>query len=134
MNNMHTSVTIESKANGTFKGILPAKGTKTQLPDLSASTHDKVRIVDISEHKEAARALAVSFKEDLVAKYFLFDDVTEPWTEATYNLHVQIFNYIVYAHCMKGLVTTVGPNYDSVALWYVSICCAYHYIFIADKG
>ena len=120
---MHSAVTIESMANGSVNGILPVKGTKAKLPDLSASTHDKIRIVDISEYQEAARALAVCFKEDLVAKYFLFEDATDPWTEATYSLHVQIFNYIVYAHCMKGLVTTVGPNYDSVALWYALGSC-----------
>lgn len=117
MNSVHSSIVVENMENQTVSGIVPAKGAKATLPDLSASLHDKVRIVDINEYKEVAQALAVSFREDLVAKYFLFNDVTDPWTEATTDLHVQIFCYIAYAHCMKGLVTTVGHNYDSVALW-----------------
>ena len=112
-------------------GVVPGKEVRTTLPDLLASTHDKVRIVDISEYREAADALALCFKEDHVAKYFLFDNVTEPWTEATYAIHVQIMRYITYAHCSKGLVTTVGSNYDSVALWLVEFF-SHHYTKPAD--
>jgi len=28
--------------------------------------------------------------------------------------------YITSAHCYKGIVTTIGPDYDAVALWYAS--------------
>ena len=119
MNNVHAAINIESMPKLITNGVVPGKEVRTTLPDLSASTHDQVRIVDISEYREAADALALCFKEDHVAKYFLLNDVSEQWTEATYALHVQIMRYITYAHCSKGLVTTVGSNYDSVALWLV---------------
>ena len=117
MSSTQPTVTIESTLNGTVDGIVPAKGTRPVLPDLPTSTHDKVRILDISEHKEAAKSLALSFKEDHVIKYFFFEDMTESWTQKTYGIHVKMMEYITYAHCLNGLVTTVGPNYDSVALW-----------------
>lgn len=34
-----------------------------------------------------------------------------------YKLHLEAMEYIVYAHCLNGLVLTVGDNYDCVALW-----------------
>ena len=34
-----------------------------------------------------------------------------------YKLHVESMEYIVYAHCLNGLVLTVGDNFDCVALW-----------------
>ena len=34
-----------------------------------------------------------------------------------YKLHVESMEYIVYAHCLNGLVITVGENFDAVALW-----------------
>ncbi|KAI0165486.1 hypothetical protein GGR57DRAFT_121866 [Xylariaceae sp. FL1272] len=37
--------------------------------------------------------------------------------ETKWRLHVDIFNYIVAAHCLKGAVTTIGPDYEGVALW-----------------
>ncbi|KAL2120693.1 hypothetical protein VTJ04DRAFT_4720 [Mycothermus thermophilus] len=34
-----------------------------------------------------------------------------------WRLHVDILAYTVAAHCMGGLVTAVGPEFDSVAVW-----------------
>lgn len=38
--------------------------------------------------------------------------------EHKWRLHVDILTYTVASHCMDGLVTAVGPECDSVALWY----------------
>jgi hypothetical protein len=41
--------------------------------------------------------------------------------EAKWRLHVDILTYTVASHCMSGLVTAVGAECDSVALWYASL-------------
>lgn len=89
------------------------------VPSTSPPSSDKVRIVDVSEYKAAALALAEAFKDDDVSRYFLDTVDRADWTpEQKWDLHVSIFEYVVYAHILKGLVTTVGSDYGAVALWY----------------
>jgi hypothetical protein len=77
-----------------------------------------VRVVSVAEYKEAALCLAEAFAEDDVARYFIDVPDREHWSEeAKWQLHLEILEYVTYAHCLKGLVTTVGDNYDAVALW-----------------
>ncbi len=79
---------------------------------------EQVRVVPPEEYKQAALCLAEAFKEDEVARYFIDTPDRNHWTEdQKWDLHCDILEYITYAHCLKGLVTTVGPNYDAVALW-----------------
>jgi len=79
---------------------------------------EQVRIVPPEEYKQAALCLAEAFKEDEVARYFIDTPDRTHWTEQQkWDLHCDILEYITYAHCLKGLVTAVGPNYDAVALW-----------------
>ena len=83
---------------------------------------DEVRHVSIHEYKEAAHALAEAFKHDEVARYFIDTPDRTHWNEQQkWGLHCQIIEYITYAHCLKGLVTTVGPEYGGVALWQVKL-------------
>lgn len=95
-----------------------------KLPNLPKPTGSKprndedVRVVDISEYKQAAACLADAFAKDEVAKYFLDTPDRAHWTEQQrWDLHVDIMEYITYAHCLKGLVTTVGKDFGAVALW-----------------
>jgi len=84
----------------------------------NANANDKVRAIHISEYKAAALCLAEAFADDEVARYFVDVPDRESWTaEQRWNLHVKILEYITYAHCMRGLVTTVGEGYGAVALW-----------------
>ncbi|KAI1337391.1 hypothetical protein F5Y15DRAFT_417858 [Xylariaceae sp. FL0016] len=77
-----------------------------------------VRAIGISEYKEAALSLAQAFATDELAQYLLdADDMAALDDEAKWRLHVDIFNYIVAAHCYQGVVTTIGPDYEGVALW-----------------
>lgn len=77
-----------------------------------------IRIVSPHEYKEAALCLAEAFREDHVVRYAIDTPDRAHWSEEQkYNLFVQMMEYITYATCLKGLVTTVGPNYDCVALW-----------------
>jgi len=91
--------------------------TTIHLPEASPTSSD-LRVVTIDEYKEAAQCLAEAFADDEVARYFIDTAKTEHWSkEDKWNLHVSILEYAVSAHCLKGLVTTIGPNYDCVALW-----------------
>lgn len=77
-----------------------------------------VRTIDISEHKEAGRSIAQAFATDELAHYLLdSDDMAAHSDEAKWNLHIDMMKYIVAAHCINGLVTTIGPDYEGVALW-----------------
>lgn len=84
----------------------------------SSAEHNQVRIVQRHEYKEVALTLAQAFKDDDVAMYFVETGDTSHWSQKEkWDLHVCILEYLVYGHILKGLVTTIGPNYDSVALW-----------------
>jgi hypothetical protein len=78
---------------------------------------DGVRIVTAAEYKEAAACLAEAFSEDDVVRYFVDVPDRKHWTtEQKWALHVEILEYITYAHILKGLVTTIG-DFEAVSLW-----------------
>lgn len=94
--------------------------TKTTMPQMQPSMVDgskAPRILKLHEYKEAAQTLAEAFLEDDVAMYFIETGDRILTTQQKWDLHVSILEKIVYAHCLRGLVTTVGPNYECVALW-----------------
>ncbi|KAF2721620.1 hypothetical protein K431DRAFT_320289 [Polychaeton citri CBS 116435] len=79
---------------------------------------DDVRVLGLHEYKQAAESLADAFAKDHVAWYLIDTPDRADWSfEQKWQLHVEIFEYIVYAHLLKGLVVCAGPNYDCVALW-----------------
>lgn len=87
---------------------------------LSPPSDEEVRVLSISEYEQAAQCLAEAFAVDEVARYFIdTDDMVTYSEEYKYKMHCDILRYITAAHCYKGIVTTIGPNYDAVALWYV---------------
>lgn len=87
-------------------------------PKIMTMPDNQVRQVGICEYKAAALSLAQAFKDDEVAMYFIETDESKHWTrEEKWDLHLSIMEYLVHAHILKGLVTTIGPNYDAVALW-----------------
>lgn len=78
----------------------------------------EARPIAITEYKAAALALAEAFADDHVSRYFLDTPERAHWSQQQkWDLHLTIMEYITYAHCMRGLVTTAGENYGSVALW-----------------
>lgn len=81
------------------------------------ASHDEIRILDKSEYKEAALCLAEAFKDDDVVMYFVKTGERNSDLDAEWKLHLHIMECITYAHCMSGLATAIGPNYDCVALW-----------------
>lgn len=112
-----SAIQIESMPKHTIN----TKPMMEEVPSIPDAVNDRVRIVNIQDYKEAARCLAESFLNDDVSQYFLHNKEGnfKGWTEESRKLHDQIYEYITYAHCLKGLVTTIGPNFDSVALWYI---------------
>lgn len=95
--------------------ILQQKPASAAVP--FPQSHDGVRVVTAAEYKEAALCLAEAFAEDDVARYFIDVPDRAHWTaREKWNLHVEILEYVTYAHILKGLVTTVG-DFGAVALW-----------------
>lgn len=83
-----------------------------------ANWEESVRVIGISECKEAALSLAHAFATDDLSQYLLSaDDMADLSPEDKWRLHVDMMNYIVAAHCYNGIVTTIGADYDAVALW-----------------
>ena len=76
----------------------------------------------MAEYVQAAESLAKAFVKDESARYMIdTEDKHEALTGELYKLHFDMMKYITAAHIMKGLVTTVGPNFDAVALWQVML-------------
>ena len=96
----------------------PSPVTLEKKRSLSPPNLSEVRTIGISEYKEAAQCLADAFALDEVARYFIdTDDMATYSEEFKWTLHYDILCYVVAAHCYNGIVTTIGPNYDAVALW-----------------
>ena len=105
MEKLGSAITIETKTTM----------LRMQAPVVDGSEHP--RILRLDEYKAAAQTLAEAFWEDDVAMYFIETGDRVLTNQQKWKLHVSILEKLVYAHCLKGLVTTIGPNYDSVALW-----------------
>ena len=85
---------------------------------LSPVSAEEVRVLGIGEYEQAAKCLAEAFAVDEVARYFIDpDDMASYSEEYKWKMHCDIIRYITAAHCYKGIVTTIGPDYDAVALW-----------------
>ena len=85
---------------------------------LSPESTEEVRVIGIAEYEQAAQSLAEAFAIDEVARYFIdTDDMAAYSEEYKWKMHCDILRYITAAHCYKGIVTTIGPDYDAVALW-----------------
>lgn len=96
------------------------------MSQASSSSHTAatypVRVLDKSEYKQAALSLAQAFKHDEVVMYPIKTaDRKNSTPEKEWKLHLFMMECIVYAHCISGQATVIGPNYDCVALWYVFV-------------
>jgi hypothetical protein len=107
----------EEKTSTIMKSPAP-KVTQAPAKIMSNYQAAEVRVCTIDEWQGLALSLAHAFKEDEVAMYFINTPDREHWTtEQKWALHLNIMEYVVYAHLLTGLVTTVGDNYGGVALW-----------------
>ena len=88
---------------------------------LPTGWQDTVREVKMANCKEASVTLAHAFATDDYAQYLVDTEGegTKMDEESKWKLHADILRYTVASHLLSGLVTTAGPDFDSVALWYV---------------
>ena len=117
MEKIKATITVESTTSSAQSSYLSSPGIGKAVSNLY-----QPRVLKCSEYKAAAACLAEAFATDDLAQYFIETDDRKHWTkEQKWNLHVQIMEYVTYAHCLKGLALAVGPNHDSVALWFVAL-------------
>lgn len=84
----------------------------------ASNASSEVRIVEPHEYKEAAACLAEAFRDDHVVRYSIdTPDRIHLTEEERYKMHRESMEYVTYAHCLNGLVVTIGDNFDCVALW-----------------
>ena len=118
MEKINAAITIESTSSSSPSHSSTSSSDPSSTPSKSPSP--AVRVVKMSEYKAAAQTLAEAFATDDVVRYFIDTPDRTTWSAAKkWRLHVKILEYIVYAHCLKGMVLTAGEGYGCVALWYV---------------
>ncbi|KAK6705786.1 hypothetical protein SNK05_009665 [Fusarium graminearum] len=85
---------------------------------IPSSWETSVRLVNVNESAAAGSSLAQAFATDAMSQYLLDgDDMADYSDEQKWKLHVDYMTYMVAAHCYKGIVTTIGSDYEAVALW-----------------
>lgn len=110
-----TAIELEDDSSDTMSDEISPTTTATTT---TSDAQDPVRLISLDEYKSAASTLVDAFADDHVAWYFLDTPDREHWTyEQKWDLHEKTLQYITYAHCLKGLVVTAGPDNDCVALW-----------------
>jgi hypothetical protein len=110
------SISIVEQHKPTMK-LMNQSPVTTVTANAPVKGSNEVRAIGIDEYKEAALCLAEAFEDDHTTHYFLETPDSTLTKEQKWAIHVSMMEYIVYAHCMKGLVTTVGEGYGAVALW-----------------
>ncbi|PFH58667.1 hypothetical protein XA68_13358 [Ophiocordyceps unilateralis] len=103
----------------------PTGGSSSAAPsrDLEASSLTpatwltSVREVPMSERREASFSLAFAFASDPLSVYLLAGDGSNLTAEQTWALHLRIMSCTFAAYRIRGIVTTIGPDYDAIALW-----------------
>ncbi|KAK4126125.1 hypothetical protein N657DRAFT_294085 [Parathielavia appendiculata] len=110
---------VSSTSTSTSASTVTVVATLKKRSLVPARWKEAVRVVGMSECREMALTLAHAFAADDYARYLVDDGGSRDLSaeEDKWRLHVDILTYTVAAHCMSGLVTAVGPECDSVALW-----------------
>lgn len=87
---------------------------------LIPSTWDaEVRRLRMSDRREAGLALAQSFATDPLSLYLMGVDDASCWSsEQLWKLHVRLMVCSYASFKFRGIATSVGPDFDAVALWY----------------
>ena len=127
-NKSNPAVTVES-----LPSISQASSSNSAATNADAAANHQVRVLHKSEYKQAALCLAEAFKDDDVVMYFVKTGDRKKFSpDDEWKLHLHIMECITYAHCISGLATVVGPNYDCVALWYVLASAKFSYSFFSQ--
>lgn len=98
----------------------------SMTPSTTASSFDsdlekpqlRVRELGMKDVKAAAASLAEAFQDDEVAFYPLNTPKDRRRSaRKIWNIHQKTLEYIVAAHCLEGLVLSIGENNEGIALW-----------------
>ncbi|KAH6607526.1 hypothetical protein Trco_003839 [Trichoderma cornu-damae] len=78
---------------------------------------ESVRKIRLTECEQAGVSLAHAFAADALSMYLLDGDEPGRYSDETkWRLHVCIMRYLVSAHYYSGVATTIGSDYEAVAL------------------
>ena len=114
--NMAATTTITPMLDATL--VHQVRSSAAEKAIATSKLSGEIRVVEPEEYKEAAACLAEAFREDKVVRYAVdTPDRMHLTEEERYEMHKQAMEYVTYAHCLNGLVLTVGDNFDCVALW-----------------
>ncbi|PHH86687.1 hypothetical protein CDD83_9885 [Cordyceps sp. RAO-2017] len=95
----------------------PAAASERQslIPPAWTST---VREIGMSERREASFSLAAAFAADPLSLYLLAgEDAAGLAPERVWDLHLRVMSCTFAAYRIRGVVTTIGADYDAIALW-----------------
>ncbi|RMZ85555.1 hypothetical protein DV737_g579, partial [Chaetothyriales sp. CBS 132003] len=110
-------------AASTAKAVLDVnlgleKRSSTAERMAASQPRSEVRVVEAHEYKQAAACLAEAFSEDHVVRYPIdTPDRMDMSEEERFKMHSESMEYVTYAHCLNGLVLTIGEDFECVALW-----------------
>lgn len=77
-----------------------------------------VRQLAMDDCSDAGLSLSVSFASDHLSHYLLDgEDMAGHSAEQKWKLHLALMRTVVASHCLKGSVTTIGPDFDGLAIW-----------------
>ncbi|KJX97137.1 hypothetical protein TI39_contig553g00011 [Zymoseptoria brevis] len=122
LSSIATEIGVTTRSPAAAKVVAATNGDAARNTNLKTpgggSNADGVRVLTLADFKGAAMSLAEAFRDDHSSMYFTHTPDRKDWSERQrWELHVKIMEYITYAHILKGLVLSAGPNYDCVALW-----------------
>jgi hypothetical protein len=85
---------------------------------LPPSWESGIREIGLGDCAAAGRSLAHCFATDPLSQYLVDgDDKARRSAEYRWKLHVAIMTTVVASHHHKGIVTTIGPDFDALAIW-----------------
>lgn len=107
----------------------PAQSPAASQRDIEAT--NTIRTLTKSDIDKAAYTLAQAFEHDEMSQYFTHTPDRQYDDSKLWDVHFFIMKCIVRAHIQSGLATTIGDNYDCVALWWGILTRSYSFLIAA---
>ncbi|KKA29863.1 hypothetical protein TD95_000410 [Thielaviopsis punctulata] len=85
---------------------------------LLPSSYRGLRKVGRSEYKHVALSLSHAFANDELSRYMVdLPDMENRTQESMWKLHYDMMKYVSACYIRGGEVSTIGPDYESIAMW-----------------
>ncbi|KAL1901163.1 hypothetical protein Cpir12675_000652 [Ceratocystis pirilliformis] len=119
------SIASNRKANrGATSSYVSSSSSSVASESISCKTtlvprnRESLRVLSRKEYKEVALALSHAFANDELSRYMVdAPDMKNPSEEALWKLHVDMMTYISSYYFFTGQVVSIGPDYESIAMW-----------------